>query len=422
MKIKTWKELWPDQRLVAAEAAHNLAAKALAHAQSALERIDQPSARCVALKAEIEEEARRFLAAGTREEMDMIDARREELYEALCNEEIKHEETQPERWDALEEEIGILTDALSKARGELDHVRMRVEMANHHDAPGPIQSYGTLSEAVRAICRVRLERNQLGETYAQVDGFRIRITGEASLAAIPPSSLNWTLNYDASHAVALLPVISFPSRVVHIEDGDEVFVGRNSDKQVQVSSHLSKQSLSYAQVFGSLESALSYYFHELRELQFIDLSDEKPLPLLGEVIRDACKKVATETASYPKFTPGPSRLSEEQICKLVGAYWNAFLDAPWESSIEGSYALLKHRCKRGETPNFFTYGTNGHFGFRIRTPDHDWIIGELYCPPEHFAPSAPPDSGVLINHTRGGDWFVELGSVKFRILGKTARS
>jgi hypothetical protein len=421
MKIKTWEELWPDQRLVAAELAHNLAAKALAHAQSALSNINQPSARCVALKAEIKEEGRRFLAAVTREEMDMIDTRREELYEALCNEEIRHEETQPERWDALEEEIGLLTDALSKARGELDHVQMRVEMANHHDAPGPIQSYGTRSEAVRAICAVRLEKNQLGETYAQIGDVRVRITGDTSLAAIPPSSLNWTLNSDASHTLALLPGISFPSRVVHIEEGDEIFVGRNADKQVQVSSHLSKQSVSYAQAFGSLESALSYYFHELRELQFIDLSDDKPLPILGEVIRDACEAFAADTASRPKFLPEKGRLSEEQIYKLVGAYWKAFLEAPWEPAIEGTYALLKHRCKRGETPNVFSCDTHGHFGFRVRTPDHDWIMGEIYCPPDYFSPAKLPELKIINRHV-GRDWLAELGPVKFLIRGNTSRS
>lgn len=184
MKTKTWLELWPEQKLIAAEAAHSRVAEALRQAELALRRIDQPSALCVALKAEIEAEGRRFLAADTREEMDLIDSRRKQLYEAQCKEEIKHDATQPERWDALEKEITLLTDALRKPREELAHVKLRVEMASNPNAPGPIHAYGTLSEAARAICPVSIEKNQLGETYAQVAGARIRITEDASLTSL----------------------------------------------------------------------------------------------------------------------------------------------------------------------------------------------------------------------------------------------
>jgi hypothetical protein len=153
----------------------------------------------------------------------------------------------------------------------------------------------------------------------------------------------------------------------------------------------------------------------------VDLFDGKPLPLLGEVIRDACRKIAADTAGDPKFLPGQRRLSDGQIYKLVGAYWRVILDAPWEESTEGSYALLKYLCTRDETPSFFSYGTHGHFGFRVLTPDHEWITGEIYCPPEYLSPTEGPELEV-INRPLGKDWLAELGPVKFLIRGKTSRS
>ena len=280
-------------------------------------------------------------------------------------------------------------------------------MASKYNAPGPIYSYPTLGEAIWSICPVHIESNQLGETYAQVEGVRIRITGNASLTTIPPTSLSWVPHANPGNAVVSPGAAKILARVVYIEEKDWIFVRKDRD--------------GYANSFGSLEDALRHYVDELGALESVDISDAKALPLLGEVVRDACQKIAAETAGDPKFLPGPRRLSDGQIYKLVGAYWRVFLDAPWEESTEGSYALLKYLCTRDETPSFFSYGTHGHFGFRVRTPDHEWIRGEIYCPPEYFSPTEAPALEV-INRPLGPDWLVELGPVKFLIRGKTSRS
>ena len=406
MKTITWPELWPEQKRVAAEAAHRCATEALSQAELALKRIDQPSARCVALQEEIDKE-NQLLYACDYEQEDLIQTRLKQLEQALSRAETEHENTRPVRLAALEDEIDCRTDALAEARHELNFVKTRVEMASNYNAPGPIYVYGTLSEAARAICPVHLESNQLGETYAQVEGVRIRITGNASLTTIPPTSLSWVPNANPGNAVVSPGATKILARVVYIEEDDQILVRKGRD--------------GYANSFGSLEDALSRYVDELRALESVDISDAKTLPLLGEVVRDACRKIAADTASDPKFLPGQRRLADGQIYKLVGAYWRVFLDAPWEESAEGSYALLKYLCTRDETPSFFSYGTHGHFGFRVLTPDHAWIRGEIYCPPEYFSPTEALALEV-INRPLGPDWLAELGPVKFLIRGKTARS
>ena len=421
MKTKTWPELWPKQKLIAAEAAHSRAEEALRQAELALSRIDaEPSARCVAIQEEIEEISKDYwqkegieeghwgrVRNTTAEERDLIDSRREELEHALYHAQTEHENTRPTRLAALEKKIARRKDARVEARHELDSVKTRVEMASKYNAPGPIYSYPTLGEAIWSICPVHIESNQLGETYAQVEGVRIRITGNASLTTIPPTSLSWVPHANPGNAVVSPGAAKILARVVYIEEKDWIFVRKDRD--------------GYANSFGSLEDALRHYVDELGALESVDISDAKALPLLGEVVRDACRKIAAETAGNPKFLPGQRRLSDGQIYKLVGAYWRAFLDAPWEESTEGSYALLKYLCTRDETPSFFSYGTHGHFGFRVRTPDHEWIRGEIYCPPEYFSPTEAPALEV-INRPLGPDWLVELGPVKFLIRGKTSRS
>lgn len=407
MKTITWPELWPKEKLIAAEAAHSCAAEALRQAELALRRIDdEPSARCVALQEEIDKE-NQLLYACDYEQEDLIQTRLKQLEQALFHAETEHENTRPVRLAALEDEIACQTDALAEARCIAAAVKRRVEMASSYDAPGPIHVYGTLSEAIWSICPVHLESNQLGETYAQVEGVRIRITGNDSLTTIPPTSLSWVPNANPGNAVVSPGATKILARVVYIEEDDQILVRKGRD--------------GYANSFGSLEDALRHYVDELGALESVDISDAKALPLLGEVVRDACQKIAAETAGDPKFLPGPRRLSDGQIYKLVGAYWRVFLDAPWEESTEGSYALLKYLCTRDETPSFFSCGTHGHFGFRVRTPDHEWIRGEIYCPPEYFSPTEAPALEV-INRPLGPDWLVELGPVKFLIRGKTSRS
>jgi hypothetical protein len=298
-------------------------------------------------------------------------------------------------------------DALAEARHEKDNIKIRCEMARDYDAPGPIYSFETLREAIWAICPVRIERNQLGETYAQVEGVTMRITHDALLAGLPPSSLGWVLNSQPGNAAFPPAAAKIFARAVYIEASDQVLVREDFGR--------------YAYLFGSLDGALCPHVDELRALESIDISDEKPLPLLGEIIRDACRKLALDTAGNPKFFPGQRRLRARQIDELIGVYWQAFIDAPWEESTEGSYALLKYLCTRDETPSFFSYGTHGHFGFRVRTPDHEWIKGEIYCPPEYLSLTEGPELEV-INRPLGQDWLAELGPVKFLLRGKTSRS
>ena len=91
-------------------------------------------------------------------------------------------------------------------------------------------------------------------------------------------------------------------------------------------------------------------------------------------------KFATTT---PVFEARVNRLTLDLIEKEVGMYWEAFITSPWSEAIDSPpLIMLKHLCKRAiETPDVWTLDHRGHYGFRLRTRDHSWIVGQIYCPP-----------------------------------------
>ncbi len=104
-------------------------------------------------------------------------------------------------------------------------------------------------------------------------------------------------------------------------------------------------------------------------------------------IREAVAEVA-DTSEL--FSERNLRLNSQQIHAEIGAYWDAFVNAPWEPSIHGACGMLKHLCERRiETPHVYSYPVKGHYGLRVRTRDHDWIYAELFCPPSALSPADP---------------------------------
>lgn len=325
---------------------------------------------------------------------------------------------------------------------------LAARQASHEHGVGAVMKFKTLQEAVGHFCMVGFSLTQEGAiSEVFIEGvLRIPVCGGRAPNMLP-HELNWLT---AFNTYAILP--SYPARTKLLESGpasdDEFsnyFLNTNRpircyvddaggflasdaarwvcmpDKKGKDFPALAKLK-DYSDLLGSFREALSPHIKEAQSCAPLDMDTEKPLPMLAELIVKAWKKTASTVPAQPAFTPGQARLGQSQIDERIGPYWKAFLKSPWEASIAGSYALLKHRCTRGETPNVFACGTHGHFGFRVRTPDHDWITGEIYCPPEHFAPAKDPGQMEVINHLQGPDWLAELGPVKFLIRGKTSHS
>lgn len=188
-------------------------------------------------------------------------------------------------------------------------------------------------------------------------------------------------------------VKKFPSLKV-IKEATEV-VGGIQGKYV-IPAKTEEIALDASSVFLEIGDAVMEHVSGLAE-------DFSALPTAKSSIAQRVLSAVSKVASTkPMFEPQEKRLSQQEVEALVGAYWNAFLSAPWESHVDGNVAMLKHLCSRGlETPHVWSNSVKGHYGLRVRTRDHTWILADIFCPIESLSPSEaiPPEEVTYLEHS-----------------------
>jgi hypothetical protein len=120
------------------------------------------------------------------------------------------------------------------------------------------------------------------------------------------------------------------------------------------------------------------------------------------------------------FIKNTSNLSNTEIESEIGIYWHAFINSPWDRRIPdtGALRMLKHLCIRGlETPDICSLSYKGHYRFNVRTRDHTWIVGEIFCPPFALGRKTPIQSHEINYEVQTyGNQFVQVGDAIIRII------
>jgi hypothetical protein len=115
-------------------------------------------------------------------------------------------------------------------------------------------------------------------------------------------------------------------------------------------------------------------------------------------------------------------LSADEIANQIGIYWQSFINSPWDKRIPdtGALRMLKHLCIRGlETPDICSLSYKGHYRFNVRTRDHTWIVGEIFCPPFALARKTPIQSNEINYIVKAYDnHYVQVGDAVIRIIGE----
>ena len=147
---------------------------------------------------------------------------------------------------------------------------------------------------------------------------------------------------------------------------------------------------------------------------------EEPLP--DEITSRRDSAIRQFATTSPVFEPRNKRLQMDIIEKEVGIYWKAFIASPWADEINcPAVIMLKHLCERGiETPHIWTLEHKGHYGFRVRTRDHSWIVGRIYCPPSALSRTSPiEDEVVYMPQSRkyGSGRIVKIGEAAIYVVG-----
>jgi hypothetical protein len=105
-------------------------------------------------------------------------------------------------------------------------------------------------------------------------------------------------------------------------------------------------------------------------------------------------RVVLQTNSEPKFKKTDERHPSGQIYDRIQNEWDAFVRCPWTEKITGTLALLKYLVENGEKVRFWSGEFENQFGLRIRTRDHDWIVGEIFIEPSATAAAANTPTNV----------------------------
>ena len=164
--------------------------------------------------------------------------------------------------------------------------------------------------------------------------------------------------------------------------------------------------------FVPVYDAIQALLPEFKELQ----SSKSPLAIR---VANAVKTVGVLEATFEQCA---KRLTGTEVTAEVGAYWDAFVNAPWEGGVAGDVAMLKHLCERKlESPHVWSYSIKGFYGLRVRTRDHDWITACIYCPPSDFSPKNPVSHDEVFyywNGNYGCNALVRVGPCYIKVLGR----
>jgi hypothetical protein len=471
METITLIELFPPQPLAEAEAARISTEQALRKIEgdAAAERLkitgrlkwldeEIPGMRnklgplqdCILTKerARMDSSSDKGLLVSTKSKISELEAELKETTSKLTKHEAQTEKLIKEpalAFNKAAESEKKIRDRIGKAV-----IAHEAHLANPAIGVGPIPKFKTLKEAVRHFYKIGFSLTREGAANQAFVGDLIRHNLQNGvIEGMTPDSLIWlsslrefnklpcptnrTYIIDAEMSSEQefenlfgsirnngFPRPRFVNILCYVEEYGKVLANSGA---AHIDMPGKRKKMDFSDLFQSWEDTLAPFTKELTSASTLDLQATGDLPMLGELIREAWKAAAAAVSSKNNFRGGQGRLTESKINDLIGTYWKAFIQSPWESSIEGTYALLKHRCARGEIPNVYSFDVQGHFGFRVRTADHDWIIGEIYCPPDLFAPGEAPDPAKLTNlESCGYKWLAELGSVKFCIKQTPSRT
>ncbi|MCH7994006.1 MAG: hypothetical protein IIB57_06130, partial [Planctomycetes bacterium] len=124
--------------------------------------------------------------------------------------------------------------------------------------------------------------------------------------------------------------------------------------------------------------------------------------------------ILPRTNTEPLFPACSDKLTSAKIYERIKDHWDGIKKAPWSDGIKGTLALLKYLLENGEKARFWCKAFENHYGFRLRSRDHDWLVGEIYIGAD-ISPASDTTSIQLVGPAYGdiiariGDLFIRVG-------------
>ncbi len=104
------------------------------------------------------------------------------------------------------------------------------------------------------------------------------------------------------------------------------------------------------------------------------------------------------TLDKPRWMKNTERPNSATVLASIGDDLSLVAGAPWSDDIDGPWAKLKHTLENGERPRVWRKEHVDHYGLRLRTRDHSWLVCDMFidCTQKAGEPGEPIQ---VIRHT-----------------------
>lgn len=123
------------------------------------------------------------------------------------------------------------------------------------------------------------------------------------------------------------------------------------------------------------------------------------------------EQVVELTSEQPRWVLNTEWPDSDKVFASIREDLSLVVSAPWSDSIHGSWAKMKYTLESGERPRVWHKEHVDHFGIRLRTRDHSWLIGSMYIDhAQQVGKSGSPIEETNDMHTR------KIGRMHIRVI------
>jgi hypothetical protein len=95
-------------------------------------------------------------------------------------------------------------------------------------------------------------------------------------------------------------------------------------------------------------------------------------------LKRICEEIEALTLEKLRWTKNTEYPDSEKVLAFIRDDLSLLAAAPWSDGIRGPWAKLKHTLENGERPRVWRKEYVDHYGLRLRTRDHTWLVGSMF--------------------------------------------